>query len=242
MRVRRGVLLGCDVAGLFRWLVLVSTAVPSVLALLGTVKYHWSMSSIDAVQQKQLDPGSDHRQRLLRAMAHCVGDKGYGTTTIADLVAAAAVSKRTFYEHFKTKADCLIALYELVSLQGLSILAERIDPQLPWREQLPDALNAYFDWMASDPALMRTLFVDILGLGDQGLRARRSVNEQLARFIVQRVHGADKAASRAARDYAMALVGGIHELVLEKSESQSFDRMTDLAERCAGLVYKVFPE
>src|SRR5690606_31573787 len=54
---------------------------------------------------------AEHRRRLLDAMAVVVARKGYADATIADLAAEARVSRRTFYEHFQTKAQCLIALY-----------------------------------------------------------------------------------------------------------------------------------
>ncbi|REM69108.1 TetR/AcrR family transcriptional regulator, partial [Mycobacterium tuberculosis] len=60
-------------------------------------------------------PGSEHYARLLQGMAHAVAAKGYAETTIADIVREAAVSRRTFYEHFSTKTECLIALYETAS-------------------------------------------------------------------------------------------------------------------------------
>ena len=64
----------------------------------------------------------EHRRRLLDAMSHTVATKGYADTTIADLAAQARVSRRTFYEHFDDKAQCLIALYEAASAQALEVL------------------------------------------------------------------------------------------------------------------------
>lgn len=54
-------------------------------------------------------PGNEHRARLLEGMARAVAAKGYADTTIADIVREASVSRRTFYENFADKAECLIA-------------------------------------------------------------------------------------------------------------------------------------
>ena len=99
---------------------------------------------------------SDHRARLLDGMARAVGANGYAATTIADIVAQAAVSRRTFYEHFQTKADCLVALYEAVNVEGLKVLARQLDPALPWREPVQGALGAYFAWMAGHLSLIHS--------------------------------------------------------------------------------------
>jgi AcrR family transcriptional regulator len=75
------------------------------------------------------DPFLEHApQRLLEGMAHAVADKGYADTTIADIVREAGVSRRTFYEHFAGKAECLVALYEAASHNALKVLRDAIDP------------------------------------------------------------------------------------------------------------------
>ncbi len=53
--------------------------------------------------------GTEHRARLLEGMARAVAAQGYADTTIADIVREAGVSRRTFYEHFSDKTDCLSA-------------------------------------------------------------------------------------------------------------------------------------
>src|SRR6266568_5090505 len=115
----------------------------------------------------------EHRHRLLEGMAHAVATKGYGDTTIADIVREASVSRRTFYEHFSTKAECLIALYEMASRNALKVLRDSFDPEHEWQAQVEHALAAYLGYMAQTPVLMRTLFIEILGLGPEGLEARR---------------------------------------------------------------------
>ncbi len=131
----------------------------------------------------------EHRHRLLEGMARAVAAKGYGDTTIADVVREASVSRRTFYEHFSTKAECLIALYEAASHNALKVLRDSIDPAHEWKTQVERALAAYLGCMAQNPVLMRTLFIEILHLGPEGLAARRRVNREIADFMLGVVNG-----------------------------------------------------
>jgi AcrR family transcriptional regulator len=166
--------------------------------------------------------------RLLDGMARAVAAKSYGETTIADIVREAGVSRRTFYEHFGTKAECLIALYEAASHNALEVLRSAIDPGQPWDAQIERALSAYLGAMAVNPALMRTLFIEILGLGPDGLAARRRVNQEIADFILVVANSASVAKRRSlSPPMAMAIVGGINELVLTYIER---DRLADLLE------------
>jgi len=181
-----------------------------------------------------------HRRRLLDAMAHTVSRKGYASTTIADLAAEARVSRRTFYEHFASKSDCLIALYEAASEQALEVLKAAIDPERDWHAQVEQALHAYFATLACNPALLRTLFIAILGLGAEGLHARRRANQRLADFILRIVNGANRRRTTPLPPpLAMGIVGGINELILQAIEADRADRLTELTEAAAQLARAV---
>lgn len=183
-----------------------------------------------------------HRHRLLEGMAHAVAAKGYAEVTIADIVREAAVSRRTFYEHFSTKGECLIALYEAASHNALKVLKEAIDPAHDWHEQIEKALTAYLGCMTQNPVLMRTLFIEILGLGAEGLEARRRVNQEIADFMLGVVNGGQGGKGRQAplsRQMAMAVVGGINELVLEHIEQGRVARLVDLVVPSSQLVRAV---
>lgn len=188
------------------------------------------------------EEANNHRRRLLEGMGMAVAQKGYADTTIADIVAAAGVSRRTFYEHFKTKAQCLIALYSAASGNALDVLRTAIDPAHDWETQVERAISAYFSCLAQNPVLLRTLFIEILGLGEEGLAARRRVNQALADFMLQVIN----VPARARRnkpplqpEIAMAVVGGINELVLEAIERNRTDRLQELVSPSLQLVRAV---
>jgi AcrR family transcriptional regulator len=181
----------------------------------------------------------EHRSRLLEGMARAVAGRGYAATTIADIVREASVSRRTFYEHFDSKAECLVALYEAASHNALKVLRGAIDPAHPWQTQVEQALSAYLASLAANPVLMRTLYVEILGLGTEGLQARRRVNREIAGFMLEVVNGDAAAAAPLAPHMAMAVVGGINELVLECIEDDRLDALPDLVGPAAQLVRAV---
>lgn len=165
-----------------------------------------------------------HRQRLFIGMAQAVTTKGYGDSTIADIVREAGVSRRTFYENFATKADCLIGLYEFSSSNALNALRSSLDPNRGWQTQVEDAFAAYLNCLENNPLVMRTLFVEILGLGAPGLAARRRVNQEIADFMCK-VINASEGRAVLAPDMAMAVVGGVNELALQLIEQE---RVQDL--------------
>jgi AcrR family transcriptional regulator len=173
-------------------------------------------------------PNAEYRRRLLEGLAQAVAVKGYAETTIADIVREAGVSRRTFYEHFAGKPEALIALYEAASHSALRVLQEAMDPAHDWQTQLDRALGAYLGCLAQNPVLLRTLFIEILGLGVPGLAARRRVSREIAGFM-QQVVNARQPRPVLAPDMAMAVVGGVHELVLQAIEQERVAELPGLA-------------
>ena len=197
------------------------------------------MTAVDeTLAARTVAPPAEHRTRLLEGMARAVAAKGYGDTTIADVVREASVSRRTFYENFADKAECLTALYEAASGNALGVLRNAIDPRSDWQAQLEQALTAYFSTLACNPVLLRTLFIEILGLGMPGLAARRRANQQLVDLGLGGGHQRGGGGGGAPLQPAMALavVGGINEMVLQAIEQDRAGELVELVAPAADLL------
>src|SRR3954464_7556371 len=136
---------------------------------------------------------ASQRGRLLDAMAQVVAGKGYGATSVADVIATAGVSRKTFYEHFRDKLDCFLAAYDL----GVEVLLATVraagagenDPLAVTRART----RAYLRTLSKEPASARTFLVDVAAAGPEALERRRAVHRQfagLAREIVESIPGA----------------------------------------------------
>jgi len=182
---------------------------------------------------------SEHRSRLLQAMAACAADKGFANTTIADIVREAGVSKRTFYEHFGSKEACFLMLFRAVSASALRTLSDAVKGHTPWHAELEQALDAYFAHLSAGPRLLRTLFVEVHHLGEEGTRVRREVMQHLADFLLQTVNhpqGGAVAVPALSPTMALAAVGGINELVLQAIERDEAEQLTRLTPAASAIV------
>ncbi|GAB4210730.1 MAG: TetR/AcrR family transcriptional regulator [Roseiflexaceae bacterium] len=192
-------------------------------------------------EQTQKRP-PDHRGRLMRGMAAALAEKGYSETTIADIVRHAGVSKRTFYEHFASKEACLLALYVASSERIFQAMAAALEdaPDLP--SKLERAMVAYFAPIQGNPAVARTLFIEILAAGLPGWRVRRAVNERFA-GLLQALAEAERLSNPAIRPLdqvtALALVGGITELVLHAIETDRLEQIDQQIPAVTGLIQAV---
>ncbi|MCW5891203.1 MAG: TetR/AcrR family transcriptional regulator [bacterium] len=115
------------------------------------------------------------RQRLLLAMAELVGERGYGATTVPDVIAAARVSSNTFYRFFTDKTACFLALSEQLGDQLFDQLAAfETDAATPQEAlaALDAGLRAYLRWWSDQPAMARAYFVELPMAGPRAMAAR----------------------------------------------------------------------
>jgi AcrR family transcriptional regulator len=135
---------------------------------------------------------ASQRERLLRAMAELVGERGYEATTVPQVVAAARVSSNTFYSFFDDKADCFIALCEQL---GEELLGQIVQPPPPAEDPiealaaLNRGLSAYLRWWPERPALARAYFVELPAAGPRAVEERdRQLErfEAILRFVAER--------------------------------------------------------
>jgi AcrR family transcriptional regulator len=167
-----------------------------------------------------------HHRRLLRGMAACVGEKGYGATTIADVVREAHVSKSTFYAHFADKEECYVALYSAASDNVLRAM-RRADRRaaaagLPWREHLRAVNAAYLDVLAGGGELTRSLLVEVQTAGPAAAAMRRDVLGRYVstmREVCDGLRGDDPPRRPLPPVVALAVVGGVNEIVMEALET-----------------------
>jgi AcrR family transcriptional regulator len=188
------------------------------------------------------DPAETHRLRLVGAMAALLAEKGYSTVTIADIARQAHVSKRTFYEHFPDKDACFIACYETLSAMVLQAIVDAMVGELPWAKRMRASTRAYLSTLESQPALTRTLMMDIYAAGPQALRVRRQVQRRFAdnlRRIVDQGRKENPKLPRLSKAMATAIIGGINELVLVAVEEGRAHRLTELSGTADALLQAV---
>jgi AcrR family transcriptional regulator len=174
---------------------------------------------------------ADARTRLLDGLAEALSDKAYNEITVADIVARAHVSKRTFYEQFSSKEACLLTLGERLGDSILALVAATYRHDAQWVDQLRNVTQAYLGSLASQPSVMRALYVDLPTLGPQGLALRRRVTDRFAEFLilqVERFRLEEPGKRPLTPAMAAAVVGGVNELILRAIEEDRTDELAGL--------------
>ncbi len=123
------------------------------------------------------------RSRLLAAAVGAIDELGYAGTTVGHITARANVSRRTFYELFAGREECLLAILE----DGVATVERELRAagvqSLPWRERVRVGLNTILGFLDREPALARVCVVQTLRGGPQVLARRVELLTGLAAVL-----------------------------------------------------------
>ncbi len=123
------------------------------------------------------------RSRLLAAAVRTVEELGYTRATVAHITRRARVSRRTFYELFSNREECLVAALESVvdSIRGEIAAAGLGD--LGWRERVRGGLWVILSFFDREPVLARVCVVQALRGSQTVLERREEILAGLAAIV-----------------------------------------------------------
>lgn len=177
-----------------------------------------SVAAARSVPDLLTAPEGGHRERLLAAMAAAVRERGLQATTVADVVARARTSRRSFYEHFADRDDCFLALFDLLVDALLELIAEAAAGEGSPEQRIDRALGAYLAALDADPRLIRACIDDTPALGPHGVARVHSVDRRWAALLVRLVDEARRQGTELEplrEEVAIVLTGGFRTLAAQ---------------------------
>ncbi len=175
------------------------------------------------------------RSRLLAAAVRAVDELGWGSTTVADIVARSRVSRRTFYETFANREDCLAAVFEdlLGVIEGE--LAGAGLGGLGWRERVRRGLWVILGYFDREPVLARVCVVGALSGGPVVLARREEVLAVLA-GVVDEGRGESARGGECSALTAEGLVGAAFGIVYARLLRGEQRPLTELLGELMGMI------
>jgi len=156
----------------------------------------------------------NQRERLIAGLAEAVAENGYAGTTIGHITRHAAVSRRTFYEHFSSKDQCFVAAYDTVMTQLRERVAAAFEEQAEWPQAIRAGLAAMLGFLAAEPNLARLCMVEALVAGPVVVERYDTAVQSLVPYFEAGREGRSKAVlDRLSPTTEGALVGGMVSLI-----------------------------
>jgi AcrR family transcriptional regulator len=160
------------------------------------------------------------RRRLLLAFGEVVAERGLEAATVGRVCEQAGVSRRTFYELFSDREDCLLAAFDQALERLAGQVASVFAGEAAWRERVRAALALLLERLDAEPDIARLCVVEAPRAGAVLLERRRRVLDTLA-VAVDEGRAEARAGSEPPPLTAQGVVGGalsvIHARLLESS-------------------------
>ena len=128
-------------------------------------------------------------ERIVRGLAAAVAERGYGPTKIADIAAAAGVSKVTFYQHFASKEDAFFAALDSSGAQMVAATLPALRRASEWTDSVRTALEAVLSFLAFEPGFALLRGVEAYAVGPTAIAERDRTWEEILDVVVSRVGG-----------------------------------------------------
>jgi AcrR family transcriptional regulator len=175
------------------------------------------------------------RSRLLAAAVIAVDELGYADTTVSDITSRARVSRRTFYELFANREECLTAVLEdVVALVEGEVAAAGLDG-LGWRERVRGGLWAILSFLDREPALARVCVVQMLRGGAEVLERREEILAGLAAVVDEGRHEGARGGGRSPLT-AEGVVGAAFTIVYARLLRGEREPLTGLSGELMGMI------
>jgi len=169
----------------------------------------------------------NQRERMLLAVAEAVAEQGFATTTVADIIARARLSRRTFYEHFADKEECFLAAYDTVVEQLLGAVGQAYEQAESWPQKVHDGLETFLAYLAAEPAFARMCIVEVVAAGAEA-RGRR---DAAMRVFVDFLEPGRAAAPKGVVVPSLAadvVVGGLYEIIYSRLQRNAADELVEM--------------
>jgi AcrR family transcriptional regulator len=156
----------------------------------------------------------NQRERLIAGIAEAIAENGYAGTTIAHITRHAAVSRRTFYEHFASKDECFVAAYDTVMTEMRERVGQAFEGGADWAHAVKDGIAAMLGFLAAEPNLARLCMVEALVAGPVVVeRYDAAIQSFVPYFQTGREGRSAEVLSRLSPTTEEALVGGMMSLI-----------------------------
>jgi AcrR family transcriptional regulator len=148
-------------------------------------------------------------ERIARAVAAVLAEKGYLQTSTDDIAARAAISLSTFYAHFADKRDAVLGALEMSGAQIMALAVPAARRAGDWERGVRALYEATCAYFAAEPEMARLAMVGVYGAGPRALARRDRVIDALTEMLAPALEenpGAPEVSAEIAAATAYALM------------------------------------
>jgi AcrR family transcriptional regulator len=120
------------------------------------------------------------RLRIVKGAAAAFAEKGAAATTVEDILQAASVSRRTFYQFFRDKQDALAAIFERSTEHLIRLQTEAVTDARDGLASILNGQDTYMNFVATAGPVVRVLATESLRPDSPLAPRRRWLHQRIA--------------------------------------------------------------
>lgn len=122
-------------------------------------------------------------QRIARAVASVVAEKGYVAMGTGDIAGRASISLSTFYAHYANKEEAMLAAVELSGTLMLATVGPAVRRAPDWRAGVRAVYETMCAFLAGEPDFARLAVTEVYAAGPRALAQRDRVIDSLLEML-----------------------------------------------------------
>jgi AcrR family transcriptional regulator len=123
------------------------------------------------------------RDRVLRAAAEVFAGRGYSSTTVDHLVAAAQIGVGSFYSLFSGKEDCFLQLFDRIVADAKERIGAAVPEGADWAGRVSAGLGEVLELVAEEPSRARVVIVEAQTAGRAAEARYARLAEEVAEVL-----------------------------------------------------------
>jgi AcrR family transcriptional regulator len=181
----------------------------------------------------------DRRRRLLEATAEVVARKGYAAASVADIVAAARVTRGAFYSHFGCKLDAFMAVLVKGLQESAAVAAAEFFVPEHWPDRVWNAARAFLTYLAEHPDAAYLGMVEVYAAGDAAIDRAQEQRSAFTLFLADGYRQSERAAALPSL-CSDAIAGAIEAMIRRLLLAGKGDRALELLPQCVYVALAPF--
>lgn len=174
------------------------------------------------------------RDRLIAGVATAIAEHSYRGLTVAHVIAAAGVSRATFYRNFENAEEAVLAAHEAIFERFLGLVFRACNAAPEWPTKVRSVIEAALEYAAAEPAQVGLLTLDPLSADVEMTQQVLASTEHLA-ALLSRGRVLSEEAAGLPELTEKSVIGALTAIVSSRIAGGEAERLPELAPQLVEL-------
>jgi AcrR family transcriptional regulator len=166
-------------------------------------------------------------------MISLASENGYASTTVANVLSRARVSRKAFYQHFANKQECFLAAYDTIAAEGRREVSRAYEAASNPADGARLAIAKLFERSIENPGGVRLVLIEAGVVGPAGIERRERLMSEYE-GLLRDMLGLPVGSGTVPNPVLRGIVGGLNGVLHSHVRSGRVERLRELISDMVG--------